>query len=180
MALYFQSMKTLCQKSVKEIQREILEKQAQYTSFDYDGVLPAKPSPAQSPRISLSRSGDTSPPRKRSVSKSSLASLPPNVVIIDLKENKIQLSQRNTISIYRCFIRTNESDILNSIGWIVNESCNHCLVCIKKFSFLRRKHHCRRCGNIICSDCKRKERLPLLEEFGELVVCKTCLHRKVS
>eukprot|EP00757_Euglenozoa_sp_SAG-D1_P025033 gene25033-10893_t len=34
------------------------------------------------------------------------------------------------------------------------ESCNNCE---KNFQIWRRKHHCRKCGNIYCSDCSDKK-----------------------
>ena len=37
--------------------------------------------------------------------------------------------------------------------WVPDKVVNNCLNCVKKFSFFKRKHHCRMCGNIFCSEC---------------------------
>lgn len=37
--------------------------------------------------------------------------------------------------------------------WVPNEAVSTCSRCDKKFSFIvRRKHHCRGCGYIFCSE----------------------------
>ena len=58
-----------------------------------------------------------------------------------------------------------------------------CRACYKQFGFFRRKHHCRCCGMIFCSDCTGfKATLPELELFSEQVrMCQNCFHaRKAS
>ncbi|XP_055355442.1 zinc finger FYVE domain-containing protein 21-like [Paramacrobiotus metropolitanus] len=37
--------------------------------------------------------------------------------------------------------------------WIPDEAVAHCRGCGRRFDFLRRKHHCRRCGEIFCGTC---------------------------
>lgn len=39
--------------------------------------------------------------------------------------------------------------------WIPDNEIGECQVCLKPFSFLVRKHHCRCCGRIICSECSK-------------------------
>ncbi|EOD13637.1 hypothetical protein EMIHUDRAFT_49505, partial [Emiliania huxleyi CCMP1516] len=38
-------------------------------------------------------------------------------------------------------------------GWVPNNERRGCNICQKKFGLLRRKHHCRLCGEVICGDC---------------------------
>ncbi|KAI9295926.1 hypothetical protein K502DRAFT_324048 [Neoconidiobolus thromboides FSU 785] len=43
---------------------------------------------------------------------------------------------------------------INKAYWMKDEHCHECYNCSKPFSQLfRRKHHCRICGQIFCSDC---------------------------
>ncbi|XP_005107619.2 zinc finger FYVE domain-containing protein 21 [Aplysia californica] len=39
--------------------------------------------------------------------------------------------------------------------WIPDNACTHCqnFECQRKFDFLKRKHHCRRCGKCFCDTC---------------------------
>jgi len=41
------------------------------------------------------------------------------------------------------------------VEWQKDYECTACVVCDAKFTFTRRRHHCRFCGRIICSRCSR-------------------------
>lgn len=41
--------------------------------------------------------------------------------------------------------------------WVEDGHSDHCLHCNIKFSFLKRKHHCRRCGSLVCGECSQHE-----------------------
>ncbi|VDO80909.1 unnamed protein product [Heligmosomoides polygyrus] len=59
--------------------------------------------------------------------------------------------------------------------WIPDDSSSKCLMegCDTVFSFLNRRHHCRDCGWLICSDCVGKA--PLLKfHFKKEIVCPEC------
>ena len=50
----------------------------------------------------------------------------------------------------------------------------NCINCDSKFTFLRRRHHCRACGQVFCSNCC-SEKYPLMYMRGEPArVCKPC------
>lgn len=46
-----------------------------------------------------------------------------------------------------------ENDSLSQKVWLPDSSALHCMICQKKFSLLTRKHHCRKCGRVLCNDC---------------------------
>eukprot|EP00732_Lithocolla_globosa_P002338 Lithocolla_globosa_v1_NODE_1510_length_2521_cov_10.159773.p1 type:complete len:669 gc:universal NODE_1510_length_2521_cov_10.159773:510-2516(+) len=57
--------------------------------------------------------------------------------------------------------------------WIQDSDAKVCMDCNTPFSLLRRRHHCRHCGRVLCADCSPKRDLP---GKGELVrICDTCL-----
>lgn len=40
--------------------------------------------------------------------------------------------------------------------WVRDEDVNECMVCnTRRFTLLTRRHHCRRCGRVVCSDCAK-------------------------
>jgi hypothetical protein len=45
-----------------------------------------------------------------------------------------------------------ESDLVLP-PWQPDSAVTHCPVCNKQFTFLFRKHHCRKCGRVVCSQC---------------------------
>ena len=50
-----------------------------------------------------------------------------------------------------------------------------CQQCAKGFDFLNRRHHCRRCGRCLCSDCtSRKRHLLRMRYLDTVRQCSTC------
>lgn len=57
--------------------------------------------------------------------------------------------------------------------WQQNASAQHCLVCAAPFGIFRRKHHCRRCGCLVCHYCSTG-RLVVRQNAGPERVCDQC------
>ncbi|VDM60064.1 unnamed protein product [Angiostrongylus costaricensis] len=59
--------------------------------------------------------------------------------------------------------------------WIPDDSATKCLMegCDTEFTFLHRRHHCRNCGWLICSDCVGKAPLSKFQ-FKKEIVCPEC------
>ena len=74
-----------------------------------------------------------------------------------------------------------EPDEKLSIGskaplWLQDSSVTMCMDCAEPFSMMRRRHHCRGCGEIICSGCsKQRVFLPYLSREDR--VCNKCAAR---
>ncbi|ETV73193.1 hypothetical protein H257_12002 [Aphanomyces astaci] len=64
------------------------------------------------------------------------------------------------------------SDIKAKDEWVDSSRRTHCIICTKKFFLTLGKHHCRRCGDIICSECSTFS-LAQLPGAG-LVKLRTC------
>jgi pimeloyl-ACP methyl ester carboxylesterase len=39
------------------------------------------------------------------------------------------------------------------VRWIPDSAATFCVLCAEEFSLLRRKHHCRKCGGVVCDAC---------------------------
>ncbi|OQR94518.1 hypothetical protein ACHHYP_01233 [Achlya hypogyna] len=55
--------------------------------------------------------------------------------------------------------------------WSYNE---YCYVCFKSFRFFRRRHHCRLCGNAVCSKCSFSTIVPVAKEKKSVLSCVKC------
>ncbi|CAG8510281.1 10998_t:CDS:10, partial [Scutellospora calospora] len=73
-----------------------------------------------------------------------------------------------------------QSDILDGFllvrpVWVDDETVKTCKGCETSFTPLRRKHHCRQCGNIFCQECTSKNiALPQLGYVKPERVCSGC------
>lgn len=67
---------------------------------------------------------------------------------------------------------------LNSLGqkqpsWVPDSEAPNCMNCQAKFTFTKRRHHCRACGKVFCATCcNRKCKLQYMEK--EARVCLVC------
>ncbi|XP_065178627.1 FYVE, RhoGEF and PH domain-containing protein 4-like [Sycon ciliatum] len=59
--------------------------------------------------------------------------------------------------------------------WLHDSSTSMCMVCAQQFSTFRRRHHCRCCGKVCCSNCSSREMF--LEYSGKKDrVCDKCFY----
>uniref|UniRef100_A0AAR2LM19 FYVE-type domain-containing protein n=1 Tax=Pygocentrus nattereri TaxID=42514 RepID=A0AAR2LM19_PYGNA len=62
---------------------------------------------------------------------------------------------------------------LRQPAWVPDSEAPNCMKCGQKFTFTKRRHHCRACGKVYCAlCCNRKCRLKYLEK--EARVCVVC------
>ncbi|KDO34140.1 hypothetical protein SPRG_01410 [Saprolegnia parasitica CBS 223.65] len=61
--------------------------------------------------------------------------------------------------------------------WIPDTERFRCHVCTRNFSNFRRKHHCRMCGEVVCSSCtlKKLAEIPQRQGLQEVKVCMSCI-----
>lgn len=58
---------------------------------------------------------------------------------------------------------------------------SQCQICQKKFTSIRRKHHCRSCGKILCNSCSKSK--ILLKSLGyntKKRICEECKEKNLS
>lgn len=61
--------------------------------------------------------------------------------------------------------------------WLPDRSTLTCMICRKEFTLMTRRHHCRKCGRVVCRDCApAKNTRPLFEMGMKEPVrhCKDC------
>ena len=46
-------------------------------------------------------------------------------------------------------------DAAHAPVWASDATSNECSLCRAEFTWLRRRHHCRRCGLLVCDDCSK-------------------------
>lgn len=63
--------------------------------------------------------------------------------------------------------------------WIPDNEAPVCMHCDTKFTVIKRRHHCRACGKVLCASCcNMKVKLPYMD-YKEARVCSIC-HRLIS
>ena len=59
--------------------------------------------------------------------------------------------------------------------WIPDNEATECMRCRKiKFSTIQRRHHCRKCGFVVCSNCSTNRSVMENQSSKPLRVCDTC------
>ncbi|KAI3362456.1 hypothetical protein L3Q82_012745, partial [Scortum barcoo] len=64
-------------------------------------------------------------------------------------------------------------------AWVPDSEAPNCMNCDQRFTFTRRRHHCRACGKVYCAVCcNRKCKLKYLEKEARVcIVCFDTIHR---
>lgn len=60
--------------------------------------------------------------------------------------------------------------------WMLDAETNECILCRSLFDWINRRHHCRHCGRIVCSECSSGRSI-LPQEYGlsdPQRVCSSC------
>ncbi|KAJ0403978.1 hypothetical protein ATCC90586_005845 [Pythium insidiosum] len=73
--------------------------------------------------------------------------------------------------------------LLSRENWIKNELRPNCYFCDRKFRPFNRKHHCRACGDVVCSGCNRHRVVqigPGLTETVSVRLCFDCIDKAVA
>ncbi|XP_001920918.3 zinc finger FYVE domain-containing protein 16 isoform X2 [Danio rerio] len=63
--------------------------------------------------------------------------------------------------------------------WVPDSEAPNCMNCMQKFTFTKRRHHCRACGKVYCASCcNRKCRLKYLDKEARVcVICHVTIQR---
>ncbi|XP_071477842.1 lateral signaling target protein 2 homolog [Diadema antillarum] len=71
--------------------------------------------------------------------------------------------------------RSRRSTIDDPPMWIPDEASDECMACRSAFTVIRRKHHCRNCGQIFCARCSANSvPLPRYGQMKPVRVCNRC------
>lgn len=67
----------------------------------------------------------------------------------------------------------------DKLHWIKDNEATHCMCCKRSvFTMLTRRHHCRRCGRVVCHTCSTKRlTIPKLYENILVRVCDDCFRQ---
>ncbi|KAF0683718.1 Aste57867_24280 [Aphanomyces stellatus] len=66
--------------------------------------------------------------------------------------------------------------LMHQDEWVADSERHRCHVCTRNFTKLRRKHHCRICGEVVCGNCllKKYAELPV-KGRTDVKVCMSCI-----
>jgi hypothetical protein len=67
------------------------------------------------------------------------------------------------------------------VGWVFDSDLDNCMICSNSFGFFNRKHHCRICGDLVCTDCSNGQCLIVeYPQYGSVRACNNCFFGQVS
>ena len=81
--------------------------------------------------------------------------------------------------VYR--VRSNASTKQPVADWVADDAVVACMICKSNFTLFFRRHHCRRCGQVVCSKCAPSNNTRPIIELGinePLLHCKQCFRLK--
>jgi len=58
--------------------------------------------------------------------------------------------------------------------WVDDNSSDECLTCHDKFTMANRKHHCRKCGALVCGKCSKNKAIVKEGQRDPVRVCDKC------
>lgn len=110
--------------------------------------------------------------------------VPPSPVLSNTSSTDESASIQNLPSASNEDFSVNESNSTGSLTsepkhgsvppyWIPDDMTNQCMQCDQKFSLIKRRHHCRACGLLLCAGCC-KEKFFLHYLQGEGRICGPC------
>jgi len=68
-----------------------------------------------------------------------------------------------------------ESPYKFAAGWVPDYVMRACPLCYTEFGFFLRRHHCRKCGTLVCDNCsKQKIVVPEVSETELVRICDIC------
>ncbi|KAF0691834.1 Aste57867_17004 [Aphanomyces stellatus] len=75
--------------------------------------------------------------------------------------------------------RLAKTPFLDVTSFVDKKASDQCRLCRRSFSFLwRKKEHCRKCGNVVCSACFKVWSISLNRQVLQRPVCTRCVHEQ--
>jgi hypothetical protein len=73
------------------------------------------------------------------------------------------------------------ASLANKREWVSDKERNNCSLCVQTFGMLKRKHHCRVCGEVVCGNCTVFKVVNDQDSSAAKVrVCKACLGKSTT
>ncbi len=84
-------------------------------------------------------------------------------------EKRKLLTKQWDLRSYKVSIDVKALLVKSETSWVDDNEKRNCQLCSDSFSLFRRRHHCRKCGALVCNDCSRKE-------IADSRICDCCFN----
>ena len=93
---------------------------------------------------------------------------------VNMRRDK--LASRITPSLQRQSSSVESSSFEEAPIWTPDNRFRACVLCHSDFTFMRRRHHCRACGRLVCGTCSpHRQTLPFIQNGKKMVrICDAC------
>ena len=85
------------------------------------------------------------------------------------------------VTVYGCLggdlALSDHKPVVGKHKWVPDEEATHCRSCGQAFTMIKRRHHCRFCGGVICGACSRNRR-PNPTKMKMVRICDLCFFGK--
>lgn len=70
--------------------------------------------------------------------------------------------------------------VVKPVKWTPNAMSTQCNVCLQKFGIMKRRHHCRKCGELVCHPCSSHRDFVPGYSDKKVRICVTCNNNNVQ
>lgn len=162
---------------LRQLNQELREQVAQITGNDIAPAPVRENKSHQAVRVLLGEDADDDHQvgaASRMPIPVSAVSTPRGMSTRDVPQLATPLKTVNLIEALEAAIALSSAEVVSKECWQPDSSSNTCQRCTSSFTLFNRRHHCRKCGHLVCGNCSRG-RAKVEETQSKVRVCNSCV-----
>lgn len=103
-----------------------------------------------------------------------IKALADNTTVMPSEEASMLAAHADSIAAAGGSGSSNSNEMMSAPEWVPDANARDCHVCNVRFSLMRRRHHCRFCGNVCCGLCAPSLNTKPIPKFGMSTPVRHC------